>query len=434
MTSVLALALETTPLGQRALSFWRSSRLTRSVAALAGGSALAQALSLITAPITARLYSPDDYGTAAVFNALVGFLCTVASYKYEMAIMLPDHEEQSRDVLTACVVLSVFTSVVLGIFTWWCGDWAFGRLGAPILHRYWWLLPIGVLGSALYQSFYYWTLRPKNYVVLAKTRLQQAVGGALVTIGTGCISKGPLGLLLGTCFSLTLGIGRLSRSSLIKKSMAAQLCAPHRIVDTLRSYGGFAFLTTSASLLNSTGLLLPPILFSALYGQQTAGSFSLAQRVVLLPGNLVGAAMAQVFLSEAAEILRERPSELRPFFTLVTRRMAPLALGLLIVGAVCPWAFPLAFGARWKTAGLFAAFLALSCAAQLVVSPVANISILRKRQDLQLMLDALRAFLVLGAIILPAVCGWGALVAVGCYALGMTVMYALYYVLYRHLA
>jgi O-antigen/teichoic acid export membrane protein len=391
-------------------------------------------LSLITAPITARLYSPDDYGTAAVFTALVGFLCTLATFKYEMAIMLPEHEEESRDVLRACVLLSLFTTVIMAIFTWWGGDWAFSRLGAPILYRYWWLLPVGLLGTALYQSFYYWTLRGKKYVVLARTRLQQAVGGALVTVGTGCMAKGPLGLLLGTCCSLTLGIGRLSRHSLVEKSLAAQFRAPHEIIAALRSYGGFALLTTSASLLNSTGLLLPPILFSALYGQQTAGSFSLAQRVVLLPGNFIGAAMAQVFLSEAAEILRERPSELRPFFTLVTRRMAPLALGLLVVGAICPWAFPLAFGARWKTAGIFAAFLALSCSAQLIVSPVANISILRKRQDLQLMLDALRTVLVLGAIILPALCGWGALIAVGCYALSMTVMYALYYALYRHLA
>jgi hypothetical protein len=113
--------------------------------------------------------------------------------------------------------------------------------------------------------------------------------------------------------------------------------------------------------------------------------------------------------------------------------MVPLALGLLTAGATCPWAFPLVFGARWKMAGLFAALLALSCSAQLVVSPVANISILRQRQDLQLALDVLRTVVVIGSIWVPAHYGGRPLLAVECYAAGMTVMYGVYYILYRRI-
>jgi O-antigen/teichoic acid export membrane protein len=174
-------------------------------------------------------------------------------------------------------------------------------------------------------------------------------------------------------------------------------------------------------------------LFGAFFGKEIVGSFSLAQRLVTLPMVLVGSAVGQVFLAEAAELVRDRPAEVPAFFRHVTRKMVVPALGLLCLGAVCPIAFPIVFGPQWKTAGLYAAILSISCGAQLIVSPISTIPTLMQRQDVQFALDALRMVAVVLAVWLPSRYGAGAAVAVGWYAAMMTAIYGISYLAFLRL-
>jgi O-antigen/teichoic acid export membrane protein len=207
-----------------------------------------------------------------------------------------------------------------------------------------------------------------------------------------------------------------------------------RVVDSLRTYKRFAFVTTGASVLNNAGTMLAPMLFSVCYREAVVGHFSLAQRVISMPGYLVGTAVAQVFIGEAAEMLRERPEELPHFFNKIIRKMAPVALGVILIGAACPWVFPVVFGARWHTAGIFAAILSVLAAIQLLVSPIADISVLRQRLGLQFSLGTLRTIIVFGTIWLPARLGMGPFVAVGCYTVGMSLVFVAAYWFYERIA
>jgi O-antigen/teichoic acid export membrane protein len=424
----------TSPLTRRVLNKWRSSRLMRSVATMAGGTVVAQGLSLLCAPITTRLYSPSDYGIAAVFNSTLGTLLLAATCRYEMALMLPQNEEDARSVLWCCLALGCFASLASGIAALCLGRWLFALLGAPELYRYWWMVPLALLGGSLYQCFSVWALRRKAYMALSGTKVSQAMTGYTVSIVVGAIWKGPIGLLLGSFCSMSMGVGRLCRGSFWRERTAAPGAVVRRIAKVLHSYGRFAFLTTGATLLSSAGTLLAPLLFSTHYPQSIVGHFSLAQRVISVPGSLIGMAVGQVFIAEAAEILRERPAEMPHFFKKVTRKLAPVVLGLLLMGALCPWAFPLAFGARWKTAGVFAAMLSVLAAVQIVVAPIGDISVLRQRQGIQIGLGLLRTLVVIGSICIPAHFGLGPMFAVGTYTLGMSLVSVIAYFFYERMA
>ncbi len=410
---------------------WQQSRLTRAVSTMAGGSAAAQAVSLFVAPITTRLYGPADYGLVAVLSSLVGVLSILATFRYEMALTLPRKEEEALDVLSLCLLLGTASALIVGLLAWACGRSLFTWLGVPGLYPYWWLVPTSLLGAGVYQSLCMWALRRKAYRDIAATRLHQAVGGAVTSIGLGLLWVGPFGLLLSSLVSGSLGIVRLGRdvlASALRKGLF------ERAMGALKIYRRFAIFTTGAACLNSTGTLFPPLLFAVFYGQSTVGSVSLAQRVVSLPMFVLGSAVSQVFLAEASEMVRERPAQVAGFFQSVTHKMAPFAFGVLALGAVCPFVFPVAFGARWQTAGYFAALMAVSCAAQLVVSPISSITIMMQRQDLQFAVDAVRTVLVLLAIWVPAHWGRSAMVAVGCYVVVQTLLYGLYFVVYCRLA
>jgi O-antigen/teichoic acid export membrane protein len=71
---------------------FRRAELFRNVAVLVAGKTLAAAVAFLTIPIIARLLTPSDYGTAAVFTSMVGMLSSVASLRYGTAIILPKSE------------------------------------------------------------------------------------------------------------------------------------------------------------------------------------------------------------------------------------------------------------------------------------------------------------------------------------------------------
>ena len=72
---------------------WLSARLHRHpfftrVAVLVGGTAFAQALSLLAMPALTRLYGPADFGVMQVYASLLAAAVTVVSLRFELALPL----------------------------------------------------------------------------------------------------------------------------------------------------------------------------------------------------------------------------------------------------------------------------------------------------------------------------------------------------------
>ena len=59
------------------------------VVALTAGSAVAFGVSILAAPITSRLFGPEEFGLAALFMSGAAILGIIACLRYEMAIAFP---------------------------------------------------------------------------------------------------------------------------------------------------------------------------------------------------------------------------------------------------------------------------------------------------------------------------------------------------------
>src|SRR5690606_32485593 len=75
------------------------------VLTLVGGAAAAQALVFATRPVLTRLFTPDDFGVLTVFVTLVAVLGTVASGRYEDALMLPEDDGEAAHVLSLALLV-----------------------------------------------------------------------------------------------------------------------------------------------------------------------------------------------------------------------------------------------------------------------------------------------------------------------------------------
>jgi lipopolysaccharide exporter len=411
--------------------FVPAGSLTRSVAIVAGGSALGQAISLAATPILTRLYTPADFGLMGVYSSLLTLVVTVASARYESAIPLPRKDRSAIDVLWLCFFLLLATASVCAVAVWWGGSWLFERLNAAQLKPYGWLLPLGVLGAGAYSILNLWAIRRRAYKRLAQTRLSQSVSSVAIGVALGSIWSGPLGLLLGVLAMQTAGITSLGRELFPATGSALHAPSLGRMSAAAYTYRQFPIFSTGAIFLCTLGMNVPSLLLTTLYGPEVTGWFNLAQRATLVPMTLVGTAISQIFLGEAAELIRTRPADLPGLFRRVTRRTTRLSMLVLGIGVLAPFAFGPILGAKWSTAGTYALFLAICCAGQLIVSPISSIVNLVQRLDIQLLLDALRLVAALLSLYVPYRLGGSGLMCVLSYSLAMTAMYVIYYGVYR---
>jgi O-antigen/teichoic acid export membrane protein len=148
----------------------------------------------------------------------------------------------------------------------------------------------------------------------------------------------------------------------------------------------------------------------------------------------VGQAIGQVYVGEAARLIRERPEALPGLFHRLVRRLLLVgAVPVVMVGLVAPPVFARVFGAEWHSAGVYVWWLTPMFVAQIVVSPISQSAALLERQGVQLVADALRTVAVFAAIGGAALLDWSDTAAVGAYSLCMLVTYVAYFEVYRRL-
>ena len=75
------------------------------------GTTIAQAIPIVASPIITRIYAPDEFGTFALYMAIVSIVSVMATGKYELAVMLPEKEEDAINLVALSIFLSSFVSL-----------------------------------------------------------------------------------------------------------------------------------------------------------------------------------------------------------------------------------------------------------------------------------------------------------------------------------
>lgn len=70
----------------------KSNTSLKHITMIAGGTTLAQLVNILATPVISRIYSPEDFGVAAVFMSVVSILSVISALRYELAIPLPKTE------------------------------------------------------------------------------------------------------------------------------------------------------------------------------------------------------------------------------------------------------------------------------------------------------------------------------------------------------
>lgn len=401
------------------------------VITLAGGTALAQIILFAASPLITRLYSPDEYGSFSVFFAIISILATVASFRYEVAILLPDDDFTALNILLVSIICLGF--VVMAVFA------VFFVLNDVLSvwlkiseqsHLIAWALAFGLLGMGLYQIFNYWGIRTRNYAQIAVTKCTQNVVLAVGQIILGIMHMGSLGLIIGDLLGRMAGTGTLARHAWVYNKETIKVVSINTISAAARRYFRFSVLSSMSALVNCAGFQLPVMLFATLYENNVAGLYSFGYRVVQAPLALIFVSVSQVYSGEAARLASHDLNKMRELFLSTAKKL--FMLGLIPAGILAvlgPWLFELVFGPAWREAGVFIQIMAPALLLGLVTSPLSQTLNLLELPHWQLFWDIVRLAMVILGLTGAFYAGGSPAWAVVAYCVATSVSYILLFYL-----
>lgn len=384
-----------------------SGNVFRGMLTLIMGSGLARIVGLASIPILTRLYSPEDYGVLAIYTSIVAVLVPILTLRYVTAIPLPNTDAMAFNLFMLCVKLilvgTLLISLVLGFF----GETVLGWFSMQEFAYLWWLIAIGVMGTATYELFSLWATRKKDYKVIAKTQFTQSLTGNVVKIGLGLLSLTPLGLVIGQLVAQSGGVGSLFKNAYkdFKKLYPSLNTKKQKFVA--KYYQDFPWFRLPSQFLMVLSVQAPILMMSALYDKESTGQLGLAIMALSLPVSLIGSAMSNAYFAEVAAIGKRDMGKIRKITIDTQAKLFAISLPTTILFIlVAKPMFSMIFGDEWTVAGNYAAILSPFILLQFTSSPLVQVINIVGGQIIFLIINLLRIFALVLVFLIANVVGF----------------------------
>ena len=354
----------------------------RNVITLMSGTALAQVIPVLLSPVLTRLYSPEQYGTMALFTALVGIFSVVATFRYELSIMLPEQDSDAVNIIVLSLILNFSLSTILLIITFLFDKQLTELLNNPLISRWLYFVPLMVFLIGVFQSMHYWLSRKNHYNQLSAALISRSgiKGGAQVGAVYAVPGIGTTGLIGGAIFGQFVATIIIVKQSFSQIFRAFKKVSFKRITELGKKYKTFPLINTPHALVNALSSNLPVMLLTSFFTSKVAGLYSLALMAVMLPTGLISNAIGQVFYQRISEAYNKKES-LYPYTVRLVKGLffvSIIPFGLLFF--LAPSLFGLIFGGQWTEAGLYTRILTPWILMRFIVAPMSYVPLVLSQQ------------------------------------------------------
>lgn len=356
---------------------------------VASGTAISQVITLVVAPLLARLFAPEAFGSAALFASLLGISGVFACLCYEQAIVLSLDDRDAANLLALCVGLAGASAFVIGVVLW---------LGQPLLapwarasrlSAYLWLLPVATFMQGTFSALNFWNTRTRQFGRLSASQIAGQATSSSLNVAGGVAGYASAGTMIYSSIAgqgvlvATLG-GRVLRDqhSLLRRSVRFG-----QMLAQLKRHRNFPLYTSWSALVNAASWQLPVLMLGGLFAPAIAGFYALGFRVLQLPMSLIGRSISQVFLQRAATAHADGSLALL-VKTLFQKLLVSCALPCLILAIVGKDVFVLVFGAKWSEAGVYVQMLAPWALIWFLSSPLSSLYYVLGRQREEMLIQA----------------------------------------------
>lgn len=379
--------------------------LGKNILKLLSGKIATQVVSLITAPILARIYLPEHFGVIQLLMSISSIVVVISCLRYEFSIPLgKNNSEALSSLIISLVSTSAFSLIILILVPILKARVALW-LKSPELESLLWLLPITVLMGGYGHAVNYYATRSSRFGAIAWANFFGTFGNIFVSIPLGLIfgasSKNLFaGYFAGNClifFVILIFLSRQFVSDFKTAEINLQL-----IWKVAKYHKKFPLIDIWTGLFNSASTQMPPIILGAYFSTTIVGYYSLGNRFVGLPILLLGQSISQVFFPSAAKEYNET-GKLVNIVSYMSKRLIQMGVfPFMVLGFFGGPLFGFVFGENWTEAGIYSQILSIYVLFQFISSPLSSVFPIFNRQGTGLILTLTQLFSRILALIIFA--------------------------------
>lgn len=345
------------------------------------GTTIAQAIPIAISPILTRLYTPEDFGVFALYMTIVSLISIMATGRYELAIMLPKKDEDAINIVALSILISFFISIITFILIFIFNTQITNLLGNSEISIWLYLVPISVLLSGLYQSFYYWNNRKKQYKRLATSRVIQSGATATTNIGMGMASVGSGGLIVGSLVGKSIATFNLGKIILKNDKKRIVHIKRLKIFALIKKYIKFPTWNLGSGFIHTGRENIIQLFIYKYFSSSFLGFYFFSNRILKTPSTILINAFSDVFFQKLSKItsydkmysLSLRYAQ-KIFFILVI----PYIIFVLSLKDIVP----IIFGEKWGELYLYLYIMSFPIFFNIIVSHFSKILIVTNKQEI----------------------------------------------------
>jgi len=364
--------------------FKPKSEFRRNVLTLMTGTSIAQAIPIVLSPILTHLYSPENFGTFALYLAIISVLSNITTGKYDMAIILPKKDSDAINIMFLAMTLSLIISVTILALTFIFEKHIIGVFNNQTLEAILYYIPISIFIFSINQTLNCWINRKKYYKKLAFSRIIQNSSIAGISLILGFLKLLNLGLILGQVIGQLISSIFLFQAICNKDRKNFYKIKKLKVLILAKKYVNFPKYLIFAHGINGLSQYSAIFLLSIFFNSATVGFFMLTQRVIGIPMSLIARSIADIFRQEAS-FKYANDKECKDIYLKTLKKLFLVAtVPFSVFFIIAPELFAFVFGEEWRTSGEYARILTLMYYFEFLTTPLSNMFLIAEKQIIDL--------------------------------------------------
>jgi O-antigen/teichoic acid export membrane protein len=383
------------------------------------GNTISQVIPFIIAPVISRIFSPEEFAIQANFLAIVGLIGIISAGRYELAVVLPKEDRKAKAImLLSLIVIPIVSllSFLLFIFR----DVISNFYHDTELPKYMIFVGPAVFFTGLYSLLFNWNVRFRKFNIVSISRIIQSLSGNLLYVAFGYLAWGVKGLIIGwflgqilsTILLIIPSIKLWNKDIPINKTEIKEMAYLHKDFPMINSFHAFTDIFATQFFIFW--------LITNEYGMLALGLFSMMNRYLRAPIQLVTGAVSQIYYKEASECANNQTSSI-PVVKKTIKICLIFALPFILIITIWgPELFSWYLGEQWREAGEYARIMAPALLVNFIFSPISTTPLIFNKQKLAFILSILGYVLSLAALMIISYLGYSFHIALWGYSICLT--------------
>ena len=338
---------------KKAITKFNNSNMLKNVTKISSGTILGQLISLVTLPIFTRLYGATVIGYWALFTSVATIVNSFSDLGMSNAIMIEEDENQRKRLFSVITTLGIVFSVVVsaGYFVYYTlcpNDTGIHPLFYAVV------LAVLIFTQQQIQLSYSWLNKKKQYNILMKNPVVNQLTIAIIAIPLGLMGKYlNIGIFITYGYYIGLILGQFLTLVHMRRFIPAILPdfnVKHHIAN-IKKYREFVQYQTPTNFLAQLKTQTPVLLIKMFFGPTILGYYSVTQRILGIPINLLANAIGKVYYQSVVEVSNRGESVGQFTFKNMERAMKIALVPMVLIMGFGDIASVFFLGADYSVAG-----------------------------------------------------------------------------------